>query len=72
MLKRLSIISIILLFALATHSHAESEKAKVKGPITITSVSLTADNKGARRYLKKCRGKDDRFNHSRGQDARFL
>ncbi len=53
MLKQLSIISIILLFVLAAHSHAESEKAKVKGPITITSESLTADNKAHTALFEK-------------------
>ncbi|MDH4232329.1 MAG: hypothetical protein OEW04_09920 [Nitrospirota bacterium] len=53
MLKQLSIISIILLFVLAVHSHAESEKAKIKGPITITSESLTADNKAHTALFEK-------------------
>jgi len=45
MLKRLFIISIVLLFMPAPQSGAENQKAAIKGPITITSETLTADNK---------------------------
>ena len=44
MLKRLLIISILLLF-LPVVSNAEDQKAHIKGPINITSETLTADNK---------------------------
>ena len=44
MLKRLLIISILLAF-LPTLTGAEDQKARIKGPINITSESLTADNK---------------------------
>lgn len=53
MLKRLLIISIVLLFALAAHAHAEGEKTKIKGPITITSESLAADNKAHTALFEK-------------------
>jgi lipopolysaccharide export system protein LptA len=44
MLKRLFIISIVFLFVPALLSGAENQKAAIKGPITITSETLTADN----------------------------
>jgi lipopolysaccharide export system protein LptA len=44
MLKQLLIISILLLF-LPILSNAEDQKARIKGPINITSETLTADNK---------------------------
>ena len=44
MSKRLLIISIFFLF-LPIQSSAENQKANIKGPITITSETLTADNK---------------------------
>lgn len=44
MLKRLLIIS-FLLMSLPTPTNAEDQKARVKGPINITSETLTADNK---------------------------
>jgi len=53
MLKQLSIISIFFLFVLAVQSNAESQKANVKGPITITSESLTADNKAHTALFEK-------------------
>jgi len=44
MLKRLLIISICFLF-LPMQASAENQKANIKGPVTITSETLTADNK---------------------------
>jgi lipopolysaccharide export system protein LptA len=44
MSKRLFIISIFFLF-LPIQSGAENQKTNIKGPITITSETLTADNK---------------------------
>ena len=44
MLKRFFIINILLLLALSLVASAEDQK-KVKGPINITSATLTADNK---------------------------
>jgi lipopolysaccharide export system protein LptA len=44
MLKQLLIISILLLL-LPILSNAEDQKARIKGPINITSETLTADNK---------------------------
>jgi lipopolysaccharide export system protein LptA len=45
MLKRLLIISIFSLCFQAIQSGAEIQKANIKGPVTITSETLTADNK---------------------------
>ena len=45
MLKRFFIINILLLLALSAVASAEEQKMKVKGPINITSETLTADNK---------------------------
>jgi lipopolysaccharide export system protein LptA len=53
MLKQLSIISIFFLFVLTMQSYGESQKANVKGPITITSESLTADNKAHTALFEK-------------------
>lgn len=53
MLKRLLIISIFFLFVPAMQSGAENQKANVKGPITITSESLTADNKAHTALFEK-------------------
>ncbi len=53
MLKRLLIISIFFLFAPAIQSGAENQKANIKGPITITSESLTADNKAHTALFEK-------------------
>jgi lipopolysaccharide export system protein LptA len=53
MLKQLSIISIFFLFVLAVQANAEIQKANVKGPITITSESLTADNKAHTALFEK-------------------
>ena len=44
MLKRLLIISFLLMF-LPIPTNAEDQKARIKGPINITSETLTADNK---------------------------
>ena len=44
MLKRLLIISILFLF-LPILANAEDQQARIKGPITITSETLTSDNK---------------------------
>ena len=44
MLKRLLIISVLFL-ALPMLLNAEDQKARIKGPINITSETLTADNK---------------------------
>jgi lipopolysaccharide export system protein LptA len=44
MLKRLLIISIFFIF-LPIQAGAENPKENIKGPITITSETLTADNK---------------------------
>jgi lipopolysaccharide export system protein LptA len=45
MLRRLLIINIIFLFLPVVQSQAENQKANIKGPITVTSETLTADNK---------------------------
>ena len=45
MLKRLLIISIFFLCFPAIQAGAENQKANIKGPVTITSETLTADNK---------------------------
>jgi len=45
MLKRFFIINFLLVLALAPAASAEDQKMKVKGPINITSETLTADNK---------------------------
>lgn len=42
---RYFIISVLVMLACAAVAPAEDQKTKVKGPITITSESLTADNK---------------------------
>ena len=52
MLKRLLIISILLVF-LPTLTGAEDQKARIKGPINITSESLTADNKAHTALFEK-------------------
>ncbi len=52
MLKRLLIISILLLF-LPILSNAEDQKAQIKGPINITSETLTADNKAHTALFEK-------------------
>ena len=52
MLKRLLIISILLMF-LPMHSGAEDQKARIKGPINITSETLTADNKAHTALFEK-------------------
>jgi lipopolysaccharide export system protein LptA len=45
MSKPFFIISLVVLLACITAASAEEQKMKVKGPINITSDSLTADNK---------------------------
>src|SRR5512135_1089750 len=45
MSRRYFIISLLLVLICAAAASAEDQKMKVKGPITITSESLTADNK---------------------------
>ena len=52
MLKRLLIISILLVF-LPTLAGAEDKKARIKGPINITSETLTADNKAHTALFEK-------------------
>jgi len=52
MSKRLLIISIFFLF-LPIQSSAENQKANIKGPITITSETLTADNKAHTALFEK-------------------
>lgn len=52
MLKRLLIISILLLF-LPILSNAEDQKARIQGPINITSETLTADNKAHTALFEK-------------------
>ena len=52
MLKRLLIISILLLF-LPVLANAEDQKARIKGPIHITSETLTADNKAHTALFEK-------------------
>ncbi|MBS1114482.1 MAG: lptA, partial [Nitrospirae bacterium] len=53
MSKRLLIISVFVLFLPAIHSAAENRKANIKGPITITSETLTADNKAHTALFEK-------------------
>jgi len=45
MLRQLSIVSILLFAVSAAVAFAEAPKPGLKGPITITSETLTADNK---------------------------
>lgn len=45
MLKRFSIISALLILLYSAVSSAEEQKMQVKGPINITSETLTSDNK---------------------------
>ncbi|MGC2063069.1 MAG: LptA/OstA family protein [Thermodesulfovibrionales bacterium] len=45
MLRQRILISLSLLLLLGGNSFAETSRASVKGPITVTSESLTADNK---------------------------
>jgi lipopolysaccharide export system protein LptA len=44
MLKRFFIISILCLFAHSAGASAEEQKLQVRGPITVTSETLTSDN----------------------------
>jgi lipopolysaccharide export system protein LptA len=53
MLKRLLISSIFFLFLPAIQSSAEDQKANIKGPINITSETLTADNKAHTALFEK-------------------
>lgn len=53
MLKRLLIISIFFMFTPAIQSGAENQKANIKGPITITSETLMADNKAHTALFEK-------------------
>lgn len=53
MLKRFFIISLILFSVSAIESHAQPQKAKIRGPITITSETLTADNKAHTALFEK-------------------
>jgi len=53
MSKRLLIISIVFLFLPAIPSTADNQKASIKGPITITSETLTADNKAHTALFEK-------------------
>jgi lipopolysaccharide export system protein LptA len=52
MLKQLLIISILLLF-LPKLSNAEEQQARIKGPINITSETLTSDNKAHTALFEK-------------------
>jgi len=52
MLKRLLIISILFLF-LPILSNAEDQKTQIKGPINITSETLTTDNKAHTALFEK-------------------
>lgn len=52
MLKRLLIISILLLF-LPILSNAEDQQARIKGPINVTSETLTSDNKAHTALFEK-------------------
>ena len=52
MLKRLLIISILFLF-LPILANAEDQQARIKGPITITSETLTSDNKAHTALFEK-------------------
>jgi lipopolysaccharide export system protein LptA len=52
MLKQLLIISLLFLL-LPMHSGAEEQKAQIKGPINITSETLTADNKAHTALFEK-------------------
>jgi len=52
MFKQLLIISILLLF-LPVLANAEDQKARIKGPIHITSETLTADNKAHTALFEK-------------------
>lgn len=53
MLKQLLLTSIFSLCVLLSPSVAENKKANVKGPITITSETLTADNKAHTALFEK-------------------
>jgi lipopolysaccharide export system protein LptA len=45
MLKRLFISNLLLLLLVSTHVFSEEKTRRIKGPITITSETLIADNK---------------------------
>jgi len=53
MLKLFLIISIFFLFLPAIQASAENRKTNIKGPITITSETLTADNKAHTALFEK-------------------
>jgi len=53
MLRQRIIISLSLLLMLGGNSLAETSKTSVKGPITVTSESLTADNKAHTALFEK-------------------
>ena len=53
MSKRLFIISIIFLLFPVLNSFSEEAKVKPKGPITVTSETLTADNKAHTALFEK-------------------
>lgn len=44
MLKRLLIISLLLIFISATDTFSQDTKQRIRGPIVVTSETLTADN----------------------------
>src|SRR5665811_2050912 len=53
MLKRLLISSILLLFMPMLSNAAEDQQARIKGPINITSETLTSDNKAHTALFEK-------------------
>lgn len=53
MLRQRIIISLSLLLLLGGNSLAETSRASVKGPITVTSESLTTDNKAHTALFEK-------------------
>lgn len=53
MSKLLSTISLVFIICLVSNVQAEDRKAAIKGPITITSETLTADNKAHQATFEK-------------------
>jgi lipopolysaccharide export system protein LptA len=52
-MSRLFLTVSLLVFVLSSAAYAEEPKTRIKGPITVTSDSLTADNKAHRAVFEK-------------------
>ena len=53
MSRQLFIISVLIILLTPVFSYSEAERPKVKGPITVTSETLTADNKAHTALFEK-------------------